>query len=138
LHVLLAEDNPVNQKVAARFLERLGCIVTVASNGREALDLCSSCHCDVIVMDCQMPEMDGLEATRLIRASVNEQISRTPIVAMTANAMPEDRARCLAAGMNDFIAKPVSMAELRATLERYHSLARPPATSRRLETSRHR
>ena len=119
LHVLLAEDNPVNQKVAMRFLERLGCTVTVASNGREAVDLCSSCPYDVVIMDCQMPEMDGFEATRLIRASANERVRRTPIMAMTANAMPEDRARCLDAGMNDYLAKPVSMAQLSAALKGY-------------------
>jgi signal transduction histidine kinase/ActR/RegA family two-component response regulator len=119
LHVLLAEDNPVNQKVAMRFLERLGCTVTVASNGIEAVDLCSSCRYDVVIMDCQMPEMDGFEATRLIRASANELVRLTPIMAMTANAMPEDRARCLDAGMNDYLAKPVSMAKLSAALQRF-------------------
>jgi signal transduction histidine kinase/ActR/RegA family two-component response regulator len=119
LNVLLAEDNPVNQKVAMRFLERLGCTVTVASNGREAVDHCCLYRYDVVIMDCQMPEMDGFEATRLIRASANELVRRTPIVAMTANAMPEDRARCLAAGMNDYLAKPVSMALLSAALKVY-------------------
>jgi signal transduction histidine kinase/ActR/RegA family two-component response regulator len=129
LNVLLAEDNAVNQKVAMRFLERLGCTVTVASNGREAVDHCSLYRYDVVIMDCQMPEMDGFEATRLIRASAIELVRRTPIMAMTANAMPEDRARCLAAGMNDYLAKPVSMAQLFAALKVYKPSDQTPLSS---------
>jgi CheY-like chemotaxis protein len=121
MQVLLAEDNPINQKVAVNFLKRLGCTVTVASNGREAVEHCSSCRYDVVIMDCQMPQMDGFEATRMIRASADQLLRRTPIIAMTANAMPEDRARCLNAGMDDYVSKPVSMQQLRAALKQYQS-----------------
>lgn len=107
--VLLAEDNVVNQKVASRMLEKLGCHVDVAGNGVEALSMFSKFQYHVVLMDCQMPEMDGYEASREIRRVETERaLTRTPIVALTANAMPEDRRTCLAAGMDDFISKPVS------------------------------
>jgi PAS domain S-box-containing protein len=106
-HVLVAEDNMINQVVAVSLLAHLGCTVDVASDGREAVRRWSDGAYDLILMDCQMPEMDGLEATRVIR-SAEAGGTRIPIVALTANAMAEDRAACLAAGMDDHIPKPVT------------------------------
>jgi len=121
--VLLAEDNVVNAKLAVRLLERLGCHVAVASNGHEALKMVQSIPFDLVFMDCQMPEMDGFEATRAIRAWENKSrvgqspVTQLPIVALTANAMQGDRERCLSAGMNDYITKPLSRADLARVLE---------------------
>jgi signal transduction histidine kinase/CheY-like chemotaxis protein len=121
--VLLAEDNVVNAKLAVRMLERLGCRVDVASNGHEALKMVQSIPFDIVFMDCQMPEMDGFEATRAIRqwegASRVEQspATRLPIVALTANAMQGDRERCLSAGMDDYITKPLARADLARVLD---------------------
>ena len=107
LNVLLAEDNAVNQKFATRLLQNAGHQVTVAQNGREAVDLSGSQSFDLVLMDLQMPEMDGLEATRAIRVREAEGGRKTPIIAMTANAMTGDRERCIEAGMDGYIAKPV-------------------------------
>lgn len=104
--VLLVEDNLVNQRVAQAMLERLGVAVTLASNGVEAISAVEREHFDMIFMDCQMPEMDGITATQQIRASETPQ-SRVPIVALTANARDGDRDVCLAAGMDDFLPKPI-------------------------------
>jgi PAS domain S-box-containing protein len=112
--VLLAEDNIVNQKVAVRLLDILGCDTDIASNGREAVDAVHAKRYDVVFMDCQMPEMDGFEATRLIRE--REVDSRPVIIAMTAHAMAGDRERCLAAGMDDYVTKPVTLDALRGVL----------------------
>jgi two-component system, sensor histidine kinase and response regulator len=117
--VLLAEDNAVNQKVAVRMLERLGCRVDVAANGVEALAMWERLPYDVVFMDCQMPEMDGLEATRQIRQLELIDEGHTPIVAMTANAMPKDQQDCLAAGMDDYLAKPVKIDQIEAVLVRW-------------------
>jgi signal transduction histidine kinase/ActR/RegA family two-component response regulator len=117
LRVLVADDNAVNQKVASRILERLGCRVDVAGNGREAVELVSAMPYDAVFMDCQMPEMDGYEATRAIRGLTSGE-RLVPIIAMTANAMPADRARCLAAGMDNYIPKPVSREAIARVLER--------------------
>jgi CheY-like chemotaxis protein len=125
-HLLLAEDNPVNKRVATRMLERLGYRVEVVENGSQALALLTQQSFDLVLMDCQMPEMDGFETTRAIRLrEANGQ--RTPIVAMTANAMQGDRERCLEAGMDDYIAKPVVMKNLEEVLERWMSRARGPS-----------
>ena len=127
--VLLAEDNPVNQEVALSMLETLGCRVEIASNGREALEAVSRTGFDLILMDCQMPEMDGYQATEAIRESERtpgEEKERIPIVALTAHAMEGDRDRCLAAGMDDYLAKPFSQGQLNEILGRW--LNREPAT----------
>jgi PAS domain S-box-containing protein len=116
--VLLAEDNAVNQRVAVLMLERLGCRVDVAGNGLEALDLSGRLPYDIIFLDCQMPELDGYGAARAIRER-EAGGPRVPIIALTANAMDGDRAECLAAGMDDYLSKPVVMASLAASLRRY-------------------
>ena len=117
LRVLIAEDNRINQRVAQRMLEKLGCRAEVASNGRQALEMLQKEPFDLILMDCQMPEMDGYQATRLIR-SLNSGYSAIPIVAMTANTMDECRQRCLAVGMDEFISKPVRLSDLERVLSR--------------------
>ncbi len=117
LRVLLAEDNLVNQKVAVRMLERIGCEVDVAANGREAIEMLHWRSYDLVLMDCQMPELDGFEATREIRRS-EEGLRRIPIVALTANALHDDRDRCLAVGMDDYICKPVERKTLQGLLAR--------------------
>jgi len=117
--VLVVEDNIVNQKVAVKLLEKWGCHVDVAANGREALKVLTHAAYDCIFMDCQMPEMDGFEATRVIRQREAQTGGRVPIVAMTANATQSDRERCLAAGMDDYLSKPIEAAILHAVLQRY-------------------
>ena len=123
LSVLLAEDNSVNQKVAKRMLERLGCRVTLADNGEEAVKfVChSEAEFDLIFMDVQMPVLGGLEATQSIREWESKHALRPalPVIALTANAMEGDRAQCLEAGMNDYLAKPVHQGALQEMLVRY-------------------
>jgi PAS domain S-box-containing protein len=116
--ILLVEDNPANQKVARLMLERFGCDVTVANNGREALERISANTYDLVFMDCQMPELDGYEATRRIRALPDPR-AQVPIVAMTAHAMQGDREKCLAAGMNEYAAKPITRHVVKDVLRRY-------------------
>jgi len=118
LRVLVAEDNPVNQKVIARILEKLGCSVDIVSNGREALDVVSRSPFHIVMMDCQMPEMDGFGATQALRAR-GEGERRTPIIALTANSLHGDRERCLDAGMDDYISKPVKAEDVEMTLKRW-------------------
>ncbi len=117
LHVLLAEDAPVNQKVAIDLLERRGHNVEVANNGREALAALEAKPFDVVLMDVQMPEMDGLQATRAIRENERETGDHVPIIALTAHAMTGDRERCLEAGMDDYVSKPLHADELYAAVE---------------------
>jgi CheY-like chemotaxis protein len=116
--VLLVEDSPVNQAVAEGMLRFLGCDVTPAADGREALAALESSRYDLVLMDCMMPGMDGFEATAEIRRHEREEPGRghTVIVAVTANAMAGDRERCIAAGMDDYLSKPFRTDELNALL----------------------
>jgi CheY-like chemotaxis protein len=126
---LLAEDNVVNQKVAARMLEKMGARVDVANNGLEAVRMFLQFRYDIILMDCQMPEMDGYAATREIRRlqALSASPSGIPIIALTANTLEGDRERCIEAGMNDFLGKPIRQTELLALLLR-HALVRAEKT----------
>ncbi len=120
VRVLLAEDNVVNQTVAIHLLKRLGMVVTPVGNGREALDSLRAHPVDLVLMDCQMPELDGYDATRALRAgAAGPQAALVPVIALTANALAGDREMCLDAGMNDYIAKPINPELLRTTLEKY-------------------
>jgi CheY-like chemotaxis protein len=121
LRILLAEDNAMNRKVALGFLKRLGYVADVASNGLEALEALEQQPYDVVLMDVQMPELDGLDATRRIYERWPPE-SRPHIIAMTANALPEDREACFSAGMNDYVAKPIRSEELAAALKRARPL----------------
>jgi CheY-like chemotaxis protein/nitrogen-specific signal transduction histidine kinase len=130
VRLLLVEDNFVNQRVAVYMLTKLGYRVDVAPHGREAIDMLGKFNYSLVLMDCQMPEMDGFEATRNIRdrnSTVRDH--DIPVIAMTANAFPEDRARALACGMNDFLAKPVDRSALAAMLTKW--LRQPAAQESR-------
>ena len=117
-HILLAEDNPVNQKVACRILEKLGFRVDVAADGQAAFDAWQSGRYDLILMDCQMPVMDGYETTRKIR--VQESGTRhIPIIALTAHAMKGADNECRAAGMDDYLSKPIDRGQLQQALSRW-------------------
>jgi len=136
LHVLVAEDNAVNQRVIVRLLEKMGHIPIVAYNGQEAVDAYESRPFDVALMDVQMPVVDGLTATKMIRESEarNPGRRRLPIMALTAYAMRGDRERCLAAGMDEYLTKPVKPAELSAALTRLLDTSAPqqaPAPGRK-------
>ncbi len=118
VRLLVAEDNPVNQLVAVRMLERLGYRADVAVNGVEAVDALMRTDYAAVLMDCQMPELDGYEATREIRRRQGPP-RHTPVIAMTAGATQGDRERCIAAGMDDYISKPVRTADLRLILTKW-------------------
>ena len=120
-HVLVAEDNPVNQQIVERALARKGYRVTMAANGREAVEAFGRNSVDLVLMDVQMPEMDGFEATRAIRLRERQTGGRVPIVALTAHARGEDRDRCLACGMDDYLSKPLRARELLETVSRLAS-----------------
>lgn len=125
---LVVEDNPVNQKVAVKILAKLGVRADVAENGKMAVSALEKAHYDVVFMDCLMPQMDGFQATRAIRAKEQERQApsggRVPIIAMTANASVDDRQRCLKVGMDDFVPKPITLEALRPVVERWLSGAR--------------
>ncbi len=136
LRVLLTEDNVVNQKLAVRLLEKRGHSVIVANNGKEALEALHRNEFDVVLMDVQMPEMDGFEATAAIRAEEQKSGRHIPIVAMTAHAMKGDRERCLEVGMDEYISKPLQPGDL---FEAVEHLARSPSErkSNRLPAAQH-
>lgn len=121
VRILVAEDNPVNQMIAVKMLEKLSLSAVVAGNGREALEQLKQSSYDLILMDCQMPELDGYETTREIRNSKSNH-STIPIIAMTANAMADDEQRCLDVGMNDYISKPIDFQKLAVVLSRWISI----------------
>ena len=123
LQILLAEDNPVNQKVAIRVLDHLGYKADVVNNGLEVIQAIADKSYDLILMDIQMPEMDGLEASKYIRQQeLALQRPQLAIVAMTANATADDQHRCSDAGMSDYISKPIQIDKLRTILQKYKSL----------------
>jgi CheY-like chemotaxis protein len=124
LRILLAEDNVVNQVLVCRLLEKCGHSVVVANNGRKALEELEKEKFDLVLMDVSMPEMDGFEAVAAIRAKEGMARARVPIIAMTAHAMKGDRERCLAAGMDAYISKPIQPKELVQVIK---SLALVPA-----------
>jgi CheY-like chemotaxis protein len=122
LRVLIAEDNAVNQKLAMRMLQKLGCKVEIANNGVDAVELYTKMLFDVVLMDCQMPEMDGYEAAAAIRRlEKNSALTRVPIVALTAHAGSADRDRCFDAGMDIYVTKPISIERLRQVLSGVHA-----------------
>jgi len=119
LRILLVEDNAVNQVFALRLLEKAGHTVALAGNGREALAVLEKQSFDLVLMDVQMPEMDGFEATAAVRRKEQGSRNHMPIIAMTAHAMVGDKERCLEAGMDDYISKPICREELAELLKRY-------------------
>jgi len=125
--VLLVEDNLINQELAVALLKGSGMDVTTAADGRQALRIMDNQSFDGVLMDCQMPEMDGYEATRLLR--LQPRFQGLPIIAMTANVMAGDREKVIAAGMNDHIAKPINVEEMFATLARWIRPAKPAAAA---------
>ncbi|HUI79066.1 MAG TPA: response regulator [Bryobacteraceae bacterium] len=127
LEILLAEDNVVNQRVAVRILQTAGHTITLAANGREALRLLDEHAFDLVLMDVQMPEMDGLEASAIIRQKESGCAAHVPIIAMTAHAMTGDRDRCMAVGMDDYISKPIRARALLQLVAKYGGQARAPS-----------
>jgi signal transduction histidine kinase/CheY-like chemotaxis protein len=121
VRILLVEDNPVNQLVASAMLRQLGYSVDIAASGRECIERLHAHLYELVLMDCQMPELDGFDTTRLIRSLEDETRRRVPVIALTAGARSEDRELCISAGMNDFLPKPLNRAELAAALDRWVS-----------------
>jgi two-component system sensor histidine kinase/response regulator len=117
--VLLVEDNPVNQKVAIRMLQKLGCVVELAENGQQALEKLERASYDIVLMDMQMPIMDGLTATRLLRQREQQTGHHQVVIALTANAMQTDRELCLEAGMDDYLSKSLTLDALQVMLLRW-------------------
>lgn len=117
--MLVAEDNPINQKIAQKTLEKLGCRVRIVANGHEVLNAIKDLEFDLILMDCQMPEMDGYQTTEALRQRQAPDVARIPIIAMTANEIEGDRERCLKIGMDDYVLKPVGLDVLSKVLEKW-------------------
>jgi CheY-like chemotaxis protein len=136
LRVLLAEDNPINQKLGVRLLEKHGYSVTVANDGGEAVAAVKNAEFDLVLMDVQMPNMSGLEATAAIRALERGTGRRLPIVAMTARAMKGDEERCLEAGMDGYLAKPIQPDHMMDVIERITSPVNEAAESVLSDVSR--
>jgi CheY-like chemotaxis protein len=130
LRILLAEDNPVSQLLAVRLIEKRGHKVLVADNGREALSMILQDRFDIVLLDVQMPEMDGFSVARAAREREKDTREHLPIIALTANSMDGDRERCLAAGMDDYVSKPINFTELFDTIERCMSIDRTLPRSR--------
>jgi CheY-like chemotaxis protein len=132
LRVLLAEDNPVNQEVALAYLEGFGCRTVLAVNGQQAIEAAAQERFDIVLMDCQMPEVDGLTAIRALREwEVASVLPRTPIAMVTANAFENDRVQALSAGADDFLCKPYGEAELRELIARNIATGTHPAPATR-------
>jgi CheY-like chemotaxis protein len=119
VHVLIAEDNLLNQKLALKMMEKLGCRADLAGNGREALRMIERGRYDLVFMDCQMPDMDGYEASAIIRRREKESGGHLPIIAMTAHAMTGDRDKCMEAGMDDYISKPIRREEILQAISKW-------------------
>jgi len=117
--ILVVEDNPLNQKLALRMLEKLGCRADLAGNGREAVSLIETGGYDLVFMDCQMPEMDGYEASAIIRQREKDSGGRLPIIAMTAHTMAGDRDKCVEAGMDDYISKPIRKEDILQVISKW-------------------
>jgi len=126
LHILLAEDNPINQQLALILLTKMGYSPDIAANGKEVLALLDESPYDLIFMDVQMPEMDGLEATRTIRTRPTRPTTPIVIIAMTANTTRQDREQCLASGMNDYLSKPINLTELTSMLKKWATQKKHP------------
>lgn len=132
--ILVAEDNAINQKMILAMLNTLGLTADIANNGEEVLTLLEKQSYDLVLMDCQMPVMDGYQTTMVIRSRQPSNTRQLPIIALTANAIKGDRERCLAAGMDDYLAKPYSIGQLQQILERWlhqetHVITTPSVTS---------
>ena len=141
VRILLAEDNAVNRQVVIRLLEKRGHVITVATDGAQAVAMTRKSSFDLVLMDIQMPGMDGYEATAVIRKDEESTGKHLPIIAMTAHAMEGDRQKCLAAGMDDFVAKPIRVDELVKIIENHDRTpqeAAEPEATRKLGADRNR